>query len=170
MTLHIKGEPYEIPSGAMGLYDRTVGHRRRRQNWNWVASIGEAVDGTRFAIQASQDRPRALPYRWIHKAGIWWDGKLVKAAPGARFLYEPSQAAEKPWRVHLGEGAAPCASLVFEPRFRREETKRIPGVLNAKFQQFYGSLSGSIELMGISERLEVRDVFTVAEDSRLELL
>ena len=129
MSLEFEGRVYALPSGSMGLYDRTVGHRRRRQNWNWLAAIGETETGERFAFQASQDRPRALPYRWIHKAGIWMGGRLQKASPGARFQYDPAEATSQEWKILLKgrHGARHFSSHLLY----RQERKRIPGVLRA---------------------------------------
>jgi len=170
MSLVVDGSERAIPPGTLGLYDRTLGHRRSRQNWNWLAAIGETVDGERFAIQAAQDRGRAAPLRTIHKAPMWLDGELLTPSSEAKFTYAPPPGPDEvtgDWAIDLGEAPGRSASLTFRPAVRRRERTRLPGVLRADFNQYYGELSGVVR--GRRE-VELRGVFAVAEDSFLSLL
>jgi hypothetical protein len=170
MSVTLEGSEHAIPPGTLGLYDRTLGHRRSRQNWNWLAAIGETVDGERFAIQAAQDRGRASPRRTIHKAPMWLDGELLTSSSEARFTYAPpsgSQDVTGAWDIGLGEAPGRSAELVFQPEVRRREQTRLPGVVRADFNQYYGQLSGVVRG---GHEVELDGVFAVAEDSFLSLL
>ena len=41
--LRIKDRTQTLPAGSRGGYDRTLGHRRRYQNWNWISAQSELI-------------------------------------------------------------------------------------------------------------------------------
>ena len=65
-----------LPKGALGCYDRTLGHRRRIQNWNWLSAVGSLTRSKQdekvpFALQMSKDRSGAQPQIASQKYAAW---------------------------------------------------------------------------------------------------
>jgi len=159
--LQLGRETHRLQPGSPGAYDRTVGHRRRVQHWNWLCCNGVATSDGRevpVAIHAARDRERATPRRDVQKCFVWIDGRLHKGR-GLRFEYDVLEA---PWRIAF-EGA----DLRLEPSRHRHEHRRIPGLLHVDFHQLYGALSGTLEHEGCTYTL--RDAFAVAEQSFLRI-
>ncbi len=173
-TLTQGSEVIPLPEGCLGIYDRTVGHQRGLQNWNWIASVGKArcvEDGrvTDLGLQVHQDLKGAKPRVMSRKHVIWVDGRLSKV-PEAGFSYEltdPETRATGPWRITSPEGRSrdEWVDLTLQPSFhRREHRARV--LLNVDFNQYYGEISGAVRVDGRTWELE--PTFAVAEDSRLE--
>ncbi len=171
-TLSIDGEVFSLPGGCLGTYDRTAGHQRGLQNWNWIASVGRARsrrDGreVELGLQVHQDREGARPRVHSKKHAIWFDGRLHKV-PTAAFAYDvlDEQTRETgPWRITSEDGQEEWLDLTLTPRFQRRE-HRARVLLNVDFNQYYGELSGSLRVAG--ETWDLVPTFAVAEDSRLE--
>lgn len=172
-TLTTDGEVFSIPPGTMGTYDRTLGHQRGLQNWNWVAAAGWArdeQDGSRvpFAIQVAQDREQARPWVNARKYAVWIGGRLYKI-PEAVFSYrytDPATRETTDWTIQSPASDPRWLSLHFVPRYHRREQK-VRWLIRADFNQYYGVLSGRFGLHGRSWVLE--ETFAVTEDSLLEL-
>lgn len=150
-----------IPAGTMGTCDRTVGHQRGVQAWNWVAGVGTATDletgeRTRLGVQIAKDRHLARPQVPNKKYLIWTEDRLHKLGE-VDFVYTRGE----PWRI-LGQDI----DFRFEPAFHRHEEKRLM-LVRADFHQFYGALSGDVTVGGRTWRLD--PCFAVTEESLLEL-
>jgi len=171
-TLTIDGDVVPLPEGCLGTYDRTAGHQRGLQNWNWIAAVGRArcvEDGqlSDLGLQVHQDLDGARPRVHSKKHVVWVDGGLAKI-PTARFDYtetDPETRATGPWRITSDEGESDWLDLTLIPRFQRRE-HRARVLLNVDFNQYYGELTGSIRLNGRTWALEPS--FAVAEDSLLQ--
>ena len=172
-TLSIDGEVFPLPPGCLGTYDRTAGHQRGLQNWNWIASVGRArcrEDGREcdLGLQVHQDRAGARPRVLSKKHAVWVDGRLHKV-PTATFAYDLLDEQSRktgPWRITSEEGQAEWLDLTLTPRFQRRE-HRARVLLNVDFNQYYGAISGRLRVGG--RTLYFDDMFAVAEESLLEL-
>ena len=170
-ALTLESEVISLPSGAWGGYDRTVGHRRPVQNWNWVAAIGCGVDAetgepVSYALSAATDQSRALPRADVAKHSLWIDGEQHKL-PELRFEYEITDAETRDtsaWRLRC-ESTRGAVDLTIEPRFRRRERKRTPLLYDVDFNQYYGDLRGRVGAGGRTVIIE--DGFALAEDAWL---
>ncbi|MCB9758229.1 MAG: DUF2804 family protein, partial [Alphaproteobacteria bacterium] len=65
-SLVIGQHVHALPTGSLGTFDRTLGHQRGVQAWNWIAAVGSAthVKSGRVApmcVQIAKDRPLARP-------------------------------------------------------------------------------------------------------------
>ena len=162
-----------IPAGTLGTFDHTTGHQRGLQSWNWVATVGRATcleDGKTsiLGLQLTRDRADARPVVHASKYVVWVDDTLAKV-PTARFEYAYEDEANKetgPWRIRSDERVGRWVDLHFQPRFHRRERKSVV-LVDADFNQFYGTLSGQVHLDGRTWIIE--DYFAVCEESRLEL-
>ena len=162
-----------IPAGTLGTFDHTVGHQRGLQSWNWVAATGRATceeDGSTsiLGLQVAKDRSDARPVVRSQKYVVWVNDTLYKV-PSARFEYAYQNEAEKktgPWRIYSEHQDGRWLDLHFEPLFHRRERKNVV-LVDADFNQFYGSLNGRVHLDGRTWRIE--DYFAVCEESQLEL-
>ena len=172
--LTLGGEVHVIPPGTLGTFDHTVGHQRGLQNWNWVAAVGMATcveTGERsiLGIQVAQDRSQARPMVRSYKHVVWLDDQLFKI-PSAGFAYDYTDAEAKEtgeWRIASDEQTGSrWLDLRFVPRFHRRERKSVV-LVNADFNQYYGTLSGRIHVDGRTWRVD--DMFAVTEESSLEL-
>ncbi|HJN72677.1 MAG TPA: DUF2804 family protein [Myxococcota bacterium] len=151
----------ELPAGTMGTCDRTIGHQRGVQAWNWVAGVGTAVDletgeRTRLGVQIAKDRHLARPQVPNKKYLIWTEDRLFKLGE-VDFSYEHGSD----WRIHGDD-----LDFRFVPAFHRHEEKRLV-LVRADFHQFYGELSGTVRVGG--RRLRLEPCFAVTEESLLEL-
>jgi hypothetical protein len=174
-TLTVGDEVIQLAPGSFGTYDRTMGHQRGLQGWNWIATVGEAIgpDGQRaqMGIQVARDIDgRAVPVVSSKKYIVWVDGQVAKV-PHAEFTYESNDGRETgPWRIHSHEGDVPEGEdgmdLHFHPDFHRREQKAA-GLMVADFNQYYGEVHGSVVING--QRWELLPTFAVTEDSLLEL-
>ena len=165
------GHRIELPQGAFGAYDRTIGHRASIQNWNWLSTSGVAtgLDSGQlvpFSMQMAKDGPRSKPPVDGHKTTIWVGDTMVKL-PAITFEYERLDSDNRTgaWVIATEEGGASGMRLTFTPRFKRRETGAIPMVYQADFNQYYGVISGEFWLP--EGRYVVDDVFALTEDSYL---
>ena len=167
--LAFEGKTVVLPPGTMGTVDRTVGHQRGIQAWNWIAAVGTAVDaasGVRepLGLQIAKDRKHARPVVDSRKYLAWTRDELFKFAH-VSFLYEVRSDARDtgPWVITSDSGDV---DLRFTPAFHRREEKRLM-LVSADFNQYYGQVSGTVRVGGRTLRLE--PCFAVCEESLLEL-
>ena len=173
-TLSIKDRIIPLPAGALGTLDRTLGHQRGLQNWNWVAAVGTArclEDGrtAQLGLQVHTDRAGARPRVASSKNLVWVDGAVHKI-PASRFQYTLLNEADRtsgPWRITSPDQTDPRGwlDLTLTPRFHRRERRRRV-LINVDFNQYYGLLSGRLQVAG--ETWELTDYFACAEDSLLQ--
>jgi hypothetical protein len=171
--LSIGTRVFSIPPGTLGTFDHTVGHQRGLQNWNWVAAVGRATceeDGSTsiLGIQVARDRVNARPVVHACKYVVWVEDALFKI-PSASFDYTYIDAAKKEtgaWHIRSDERSGRWIDLRFEPQFHRREQKSVV-LVDADFNQYYGSLNGRIHLDG--RTWQVHEYFAVCEESQLEL-
>lgn len=172
-TLTLKDRVVILPKGSLGTVDRTVGHQRGLQHWNWIACAGQAWDRSRrehvqFGLQVARDQVDARPVVRSSKYAVWLKEGLYKL-PSAAFEYtitDPETRSTTPWKIRSDEEAEDWLDLRFDPRFQRREQR--DGVLaKGDFNQYYGEVSGRIRVAGRS--LVLDGVFAVTEDSRLEI-
>ena len=168
--LAIGDRVFQVPAGTLGCSDRTVGHMRGIQAWNWVAAVGwarELATGqrVRLGIQIAKDRDHARPMVLAKKYAIWLEDSLHKL-PSAQFRYELLDEDNRtgPWRI-VSEGDQ-ALELDFEPRYHRREERHLM-LVNADFNQYYGTLSGRVTVDG--RAFELEPCFAVTEQSLLEL-
>jgi hypothetical protein len=161
---------FEIPAGTLATSDRTVGHMRGIQAWNWVAAVGYATEvatgqRVRIGLQIARDRAGARPVVEAKKYVVWLEDSVHKL-PTARFDYELLDEDNEtgPWRI-VSEGDQ-ALELDFVPRYHRREKRHLM-LVNADFNQYYGMLSGRVTVDG--RRFELEPCFAVTEQSLLEL-
>lgn len=167
-----EGETIPLSEGAMGAYDRTVGHRRSVQNWNWLSAVGQMTRedssvAVPFSLQMSKDRDRAVP-PVAGKKYVAWVGDEMFKFDSLRFEYstEPGTGETSPWAIRA-DGPDSGMDLVFKPRFRRRERGYFPILYRADFRQFYGELSGVLWRDDVRYILE--DTFALTEDAYLRV-
>lgn len=174
-TLTIGRKVIELPRGCLGTYDRTLGHQRGLQHWNWIAASGRArcaVTGERaeIGLQLHVDREGAKPRVDSLKQMVWVGDKLYKL-PKVGFRYEvlDDDYNSGPWKIGTpsqSDHGWGWVDLTLTPRFhRREERHQV--IIDADFNQFYGALDGRVSVAGRVWILE--NFFACAEDSRLQL-
>ncbi len=172
-AMALRGEVVRLEPGTLGLFDRTMGHQRGQQNWNWVAAAGPATcketgERVRIGLQVARDDDRARPVVVAEKYAIWTPEGLFKI-PEACFDYEilDEQTRESSdWRITSPGHDDSYFDLTFVPRFHRRERKYL-WLMNADFNQYYGELSGSVRAGGRTYVLD--GLFAVTEESLLEL-
>jgi hypothetical protein len=167
----LDGQRIELPPGALGAYDRTIGHRPSLQNWNWLSTSGEArclESGNRvpFSMQMSKDGPRANPPVEARKTTLWV-GDTMRKLPPITFSYDrlDTENNTTPWSVTSESGDDSGLDITFTPRFKRRELGAIPLVYQADFNQYYGVING--QFWTPQGRYQVEDVFALTEDSYL---
>ena len=169
--LFLNGAEITLPADTWGGYDRTIGHRRPVQNWNWVATIGRGVDTqtgepVSYALSAATDQAQALPIANAAKNSLWIDGAHYKL-PELMFDYEITDPASRDtgtWHLTC-DGAQGSVDLTIEPRFRRRETKQTPLLYDVDFNQYYGDLRGRVRAGG--REVTIEGGFALAEDAWL---
>jgi catechol 2,3-dioxygenase-like lactoylglutathione lyase family enzyme len=173
-TLAIRDRVLPLPAGSLGSFDRTMGHQRGLQNWNWLAAVGHAVNesngqGCRLGIQVARDRDQARPVVVARKYAVWTEDVLHKV-PEAVFEYTiddlESRDSASPWRITSPGCKETWLDLTFTPRFHRRE-HRFLWLMKADFNQYYGDLSGRVRVGGQTYLLD--PMFAVTEESLLEL-
>ncbi|MCB9761411.1 MAG: DUF2804 family protein [Alphaproteobacteria bacterium] len=172
-TLVMGDEVIPLPAGALGTFDRTLGHQRGLQAWNWIAATGyatHAASGRRalICVQVARDREMARPVVLSRKYVVWVDDQ-VRKVPEAAFHYDVTDEDTRetgPWHIHSAERGESWLDLHFTPRFHRRES-RSAVVLVADFNQYYGEVSGQVCLDG--ELWELEPTFAVAEESLLQV-
>ena len=166
------GRSVKLPGGCYGAYDRSFGHRRPLEAWNWLVAVGEArrvSDDARvpFSVHLARDRERARPQSDSQKFALWVDdsfGKLQDVTFDYRVLDARTRATTS-WHVASRSSSEGTIDLIFEPEHIRRDVHRVPLVLDVDHLQYFGAVKGEISLHG--ERYLVEDVFATAEDSRM---
>jgi len=172
-TLTIDGEAIELPPGALGSYDRMVGHRSNTQAWNWISAIGEAVseDGLTTAtvsLQIARDKDEANPRIDAKKYAVWIDETLTKL-PEVVFDYEvldEETNETSDWHIYTPDTDADWIDLSFTPDFHRRDKTSWLWFYNTDFNQHYGEVNGELHVGG--ETWILTDLFAVTEDSLLQ--
>ncbi|MCB9795547.1 MAG: DUF2804 family protein [Alphaproteobacteria bacterium] len=172
-TLVIGQRVYPLPPGSLGAFDRTLGHQRGVQAWNWIAAVGKAThlaSGRRadMVVQIARDRDLARPVVISQKYVVWVEGEVYKV-PDAVFSYEVTDEETRetgPWRIYTPDQSGDGVDLSFSPRFHRRETRHAY-VIDADFHQHYGEVEGEVRVAG--ERWRLDPVFAVTEESLLEM-
>jgi hypothetical protein len=163
-NLWIGDEKIELPRGSFGAYDRSVGHRRPVENWNWLVAVGEAVhDSGRkapFAIHLAKDGPAATPHVVSDKYAVWVDGKLHKL-DDVQFAVGGMSA----WSVWSSSDASHRLDLVFEPHYHRRDRHNVPLLFRVDHSQYFGPVRGRIETPDGGWQFE--KVMATAEDSKM---
>lgn len=154
-----------IPEGVLGGFDRTIGHRLRRQHWNWLCTQGRAIDNRQrqheFAIQMAVDNLR--PKNSIHpkKLNLWIHNRLHKFER-IQFIKGNS------WTITAqGDRAAEDLDLCFTPTWHRREKNGHPAIFGGHFQQLFGPIRGTIKVNG--QYYKIDEPFALVEDSKLSL-
>jgi hypothetical protein len=163
----------DLEPGSPGCYDRTVGHRRKVQNWNWLSTVGDAwleeeKRAVPFSLQMAKDQHRADPIVIARKYVMWLDGQMMKF-DDMSFTYTISDIESRgtsPWQINA-EGDDCRLSLIFSPAFKRRERGALPLLYKADFLQYFGTLSGIITRGG--KTYDIKQVFALAEDSYLSM-
>lgn len=171
--LSINGKINALPPGTLGSVDRTMGHQRGLQNWNWVAMTGTAWDETRcemvrFGLQVAKDRELAQPVVSSKKYVVWLDEGVYKL-PSASFHYtltNPETRETSAWQIVSDAPGDSWIDLQFTPRFQRRELRQ-KVLAQADFNQYYGEATGKVRVAG--RTLVIDRVFAVTEDSLLEV-
>lgn len=173
-TLVLGDRILTLPAGTLGSFDRTMGHQRGQQSWNWVAAVGRGRDQAtgervRLGIQIARDRPLARPVVIAQKYAVWTADALYKI-PDAVFDYtidDPeTRESTSPWRICTPDPGETWVDLTFTPRFHRWE-HRFLWLMKVDFSQYYGDLTGRVRVGGRTYQLE--PMFAVTEESLLEL-
>ncbi len=153
----------EFDRGTPAAYDRSMGHRRPIESWNWMITTGSTIAGTAFALHLAVDRPAARPTVDAAKAVLWLDGGPRKL-PEIRIEYDvlDRELSTGPWRITSGE-APYRVDFVFEPVHHRRDRHRVPLVFNVDHSQYFGRLSGTIYAPDGEHRIE--DVFATTEET-----
>lgn len=168
MTLGLGDQTVELAAGSLGAFDRTLGHQRRAQNWNWIATAGTATatdDGeTRtFALSLQEDRPQARPWVDARKHPAWAGDDFGKIEE-VQFDYtsDPDTKETGDWSI-TGTGT----DLSFTPKYHRRDLQGQIWIAETDFNQYYGELIGTFTLEG--RTWEIGPVFALCEDSLIEL-
>jgi len=180
-TLTLGGDEHELAPGSLGLYDRTIGHKRTTMNWNYIATAGEAVDPASgatalFAVQGSVDRARTLPQADVKAWAIWIDGAIFKV-PTLRFDYtvtDSATATTSDWRVHSASAPGEDGiDLIVKPpagrdrMYHRRNKSAELWLFERDFNQYYGVASGTITRAGTT--WAVKDIYVLLEDAYVVL-
>ena len=159
------GERHIITENAVGGFDRTIGHRPRRQQWNWLCAHGHAIsDGgskTPLALQMAKDKPGATWNRDPKKFNLWFMNRLFK------FDTCTFQKGID-WHIRAqGTQGAESLDIRLESMWSRVEQQGHPSLIGGRFNQHFGPLTGALQVMGT--RYEVHAPFALLEDSNLSL-
>ncbi len=172
--LSIDGKQIELQQGSAGAYDRSFGHRRLLENWNWIIASGMATSESGktvpFALQAAHDRSLARPVAYGQKYALWIGDHFLKL-PSLSFEYDYVNRRTldtTAWKIFSprGEGNA-FVDLQFDPHHHRCEQVRVPLAFHVDHSNYFGALNG--EVVVNNERFEIRDVFAATEDSMMVL-
>jgi hypothetical protein len=179
-TVTVDDRESPLAVGSLGLYDRSIGHKRTTLNWNYVAVSGEAVNeatGERalFALQGSVDLPRTRP-RVDHKChGLWLDGALYK--PSSIFfdydITDQDRRTTSDWHLHSPAGETASYDLTVRPAsgqtemFHRRNKSSSLWFFERDFSQYYGVASGTVTVNGVT--WVITDVYALLEDAYVVL-
>jgi len=168
MVLSIRDKKHHLQPGAYAGYDRTLGHQRHEQNWNWISAQGLATEVETglvfpFSLILGEDREEARPFVDAKKHPVWVGDDYGKIDE-VRFAYTKDEdtAETSDWTI-TGTGL----DLAFVPQNHRRDLTGEAWLAETDFNQYYGTLSGTFTL---NERVyEIREVFAVTEDSLIRL-
>ena len=168
LTLTVDGQDIALAPGSFGAYDRTLGHQRRAQSWNWLATAGMATDVDTgdvvpFALQFGKDREDARPQVEGLKYPAWAGedfGKVTEV--DFDYTADPETRETGEWRI-----TGPEVDLRFVPEHHRRERVGQIWIAETDFNQYYGTLSGTFTLAG--RTWQVDEVFAVCEESLIRL-
>ena len=179
-TVTVDGRETALTVGALGLYDRSIGHKRTTLNWNYVAVSGDAMNPATgehalFALQGSVDLPRTRP-RVDHKChGLWLGGTLFK--PSSIFfdytILNQDTRTTSDWHLSSPPGEAVSYDLTVRPAsgqtemFHRRNKSSSLWFFERDFNQYYGVASGTITVNGVT--WVVTDVYALLEDAYVVL-
>jgi len=166
-SLVIDGETIALEPGSLGAFDRSFGHRRPVENWNWLVAVGHARQGDQrqpFALHLARDGRQARPRLDLHRFPLWIDGELHRMPE--LDLVVPSGRTLQPWSIRCSEGPVKV-DLTFQPRWHRRDHHRVPLVFQVDHSQFFGPLSGTITTS--SGQWTVSDVVATSEDTRMAM-
>ncbi|MDP1827592.1 MAG: DUF2804 family protein [Archangium sp.] len=164
----VEGEEHALTPGALGLYDRTVGHQRTTLHWNYLATSGRARNRLTgevrtFSVQGAIDRDRSRPLADTKNHGFWLESRFSKVEELV-FDYELDPATQQfgPWHVHTpaapGRGARVDLTLSappgFEQLFHRRNQSADLWIVERDFHQVYGVVTGTLELDGATWDVE----------------
>jgi len=168
-TVTLDGEEHALTPGSLGLYDRTVGHQRTTLNWNYLATSGQARNRVTgevrpFSVQGAIDRPRSKPQVHSQNHGFWLGNAFAKVEELV-FDYEVTDAKKRstgPWHVYTPAGPGRTARLDltigpppgFDALFHRANQSADLWIVERDFHQFYGLVTGTLELNGETWDLE----------------
>ncbi len=159
---------WELEPGAMGIYDRSLGHRRPIENWNWLVTSGTLeVDDSQdnqFALHLAVDQTLARPRVDSQKACLWVAGKQVKLT-GVTIAYACDEETKDTgeWRIQSAGDGAGRIDLRFSAKHHRRDKHQFPFLMLVDHNQYFGEVTGRVELDGAS--YEIRSAFGTAEDS-----
>jgi len=163
--VEIDGKRHLIPSTAIGGFDRTIGHRPRRQQWNWLCAHGTAKN-TQFAtqpiaLQIAKDKVTHADRQDPKKFNLWFKNRLFK--------FETCEfVKEEQWHIRAtGTQGAESMNVTLSPRWTRSEQQGHPALIGGRFHQHFGPLSGVLRVMG--RTYEVAAPFALLEDSDLSI-
>lgn len=161
----IDGISHSIPSDAMGGFDRTIGHRPRRQRWNWLCAHGVArnkdLAAQPFALQVAKDKVHNASGIDPKKFNLWFKGRLFK-------FDACTFTKERVWQIKAtGNKGAESMTVTLDTQWTRSEKKGHPAFFGGRFNQHFGPLSGSLQVMG--RTYEIHAPFALLEDSDLNL-
>ena len=167
------GRRVDLPAGCPGAYDRSFGHRRLLENWNWIVACGSAKTArgavVPFALHAAHDRSLARPIVDGRKYVLWVGEHFLKL-PRLSFDYryvDMRTLDTTGWTIRTSREAADGAfvDLRFDARFHRRERVKVPLVFDVDHSNYFGALNGEI---GVGrDRFVVTDVFAATEDSMM---
>jgi Protein of unknown function (DUF2804) len=168
MLLHIDGEARSLQAGSPGGYDRTAGHQRHEQNWNWFSVSGTATRQSTgelvpFALTWGKDRAEARPRVEALKYPTW-AGEDYGKVDEVDFAYQkdPETAETGDWSI-----TGPGVDITFRPVQHRRDLKGEAWLAETDFNQYYGEASGTFTLKG--ELYSFEEHFAVCEDSLIRL-
>lgn len=155
----------ELDDNILGGFDRTIGHRHRRQYWNWLCTQGSAIGPkgklSPFAIQIAVDNLRNSDTPNPRKFNLWIHDRLHKFEE-AEFMPGPQ------WEITAhGKQSAQSLRLDFTPQWRREERSGHPAVFGGHFRQLFGPIRGTLIID--DNRYLINEPFALVEDSRLSV-
>ncbi|GEM_PF-822582 len=180
-ALTLDGTKHTLAPGSLGLYDRTIGHKRTTMNWNYVAMAGVATDlangaTATIALQGSVDKERTKPFVDAKAFALWVDGQIFKV-PQLHFDYRLNDASTRttsPWRVHTGSkpGDDGLDMTVKPPKgrdrmFHRRNKSAELWLFERDFNQYYGEASGTITRGGRTWSFE--RLYVLLEDAYVVL-
>jgi hypothetical protein len=167
-TVTVAGEEHALTPGAMGLYDRTVGHQRTTLNWNYLATSGHArnrVTGEvrTFSVQGAIDRSRSRPLVNTKNHGFWIESRFTKVEELV-FDYELDAKTQEfgPWHIYTpaADGRTTRVDLTlsappgFDHLFHRRNQSADLWIVERDFHQVYGVVTGTLELDGATWDIE----------------